>query len=90
MEVEDEEDIFVGDRVTCVMKIVHKNLLPEGVSVEEAMKGELDKESESEEEEEEEKEKEEKNDKVALSAEELREMSVSELKLEKDVVYSQR
>lgn len=88
MEVEDEEDIFVGDRVTCVMKIVHKNQLPEGVSVEEVMKGEIDKESESEEEEEEKKE--EKNDKMALSVEELREMSVSELKLEKDVVYSQR
>lgn len=46
MEVEDEEDIFVGDRVTCMMKIVHKNQLPEGVSVEEVMKGETDKESE--------------------------------------------
>lgn len=34
--------------------------------------------------------KEEKNDKMALSVEELREMSVSELKLEKDIVYSQR
>ena len=87
MEVEDEEDIFVGDRVTCMMKIVHKNQLPEGVS--EVMKGETDKESESEEEEMKEV-KEEKNDKMALSVEELREMSVSELKLEKDIVYSQR
>ena len=89
MEVEDEEDIFVGYRVTCMMKIVHKNQLPEGVSVEEVMKGETDKESESEEEEMKEV-KEEKNDKMALSVEELREMSVSELKLEKDIVYSQR
>ena len=75
--------------MTCMMKIVHKNQLPEGVSVEEVMKGETDKESESEEEEMKEV-KEEKNDKMALSVEELREMSVSELKLEKDIVYSQR
>ena len=40
MEVEEEEDIFVGDRVTCVMKVVHKNWLPEGMTVEEALKGE--------------------------------------------------
>lgn len=86
--MEDEDDIFVGDRVTCVMKIVHKNLLPEGVSVEEALNGDMNKESESESEEEEKEE--EKSDKMALSAEELHEMSVSEYQLERDVVYSQR
>lgn len=86
--MEDEEDIFVGDQVTCLMKIVHKNLLPEGMSVEEAMKGGVDEESESEEEK---KEKENgMSDKVALSAEELSELSDSEMKLDKDVVYSKR
>ena len=45
MEVEEEEDIFVGDRVTCVIKVVHKNWLPEGMTVEEALKGEEKEES---------------------------------------------
>ena len=37
----DEEDIFVGDIVTCFVKVVHENLLPEGVSVKDVMEGKV-------------------------------------------------
>ena len=58
-EVSDEEDIFVGDVVTCFVKVVHENLLPEGVSVKDVMEGKVpDVEEEDEEEEEKEEEKE--------------------------------
>ena len=52
----DEEDIFVGDVVTCFVKVVHENLLPEGVSVKDVMEGKVPDVEEEEEEEEEEKE----------------------------------
>ena len=83
MEVEEEEDIFVGDRVTCVMKVVHKNWLPEGMTVEEALKGE-EEESESEEKEEEEEEKQ------ALSVEELNGMRESMVPSEREIVLSKQ
>ena len=58
-EVSDEEDIFVGDIVTCFVKVVHENLLPEGVSVKDVMEGKVpDVEEEEEEEEKKEEEKE--------------------------------
>ena len=79
MEVEEEEDIFVGDRVTCVIKVVHKNWLPEGMTVEEALKGEKEEESEKEEEE-----------KQALSVEELNGMRESMVPSERDIVLSKQ
>ena len=85
MEVEEEEDIFVGDRVTCVIKVVHKNWLPEGLTVEEALKGEEKEESE---EESEESEKEE--EKQALSVEELTGMRESMVPSERDIVLSKQ
>ena len=86
MEVEEEEDIFVGDRVTCVMKVVHKNWLPEGMTVEEALKGE-EKESEESESEE---EKEEEEEKQALSVEELNGMRESMVPSEREIVLSKQ
>ena len=80
MEVEEEEDIFVGDRVTCVLKVVHKNWLPEGMTVEEALNG---KESEEESEEEEE-------EKQAMSMEELNGMHESMVPSEREIVLSKQ
>ena len=85
MEVEEEEDIFVGDRVTCVLKVVHKNWLPEGMTVEEALKG---KEEESEEREE--SEEEEKEEKQAMSMEELNGMHESMVPSEREIVLSKQ
>ena len=81
MEVEEEEDIFVGDRVTCVLKVVHKNWLPEGMTVEEALKGKEESEEESEEEEEE---------KQAMSMEELNGMHESMVPSEREIVLSKQ
>lgn len=84
MEVEEEEDIFVGDRVTCVLKVVHKNWLPEGMTVEEALKG---KEEESEESE---GESEKEEEKQALSMEELNGMHESMVPSEREIVLSKQ
>ena len=46
----------MGDIVTCFVKVVHENLLPEGVSVKDVMEGKVPDVEEEEEEEEEEKE----------------------------------
>ena len=81
MEVEEEEDIFVGDRVTCVLKVVHKNWLPEGMTVEEALNGKEESEEESEEEEEE---------KQAMSMEELNGMHESMIPSEREIVLSKQ
>lgn len=81
MEVEEEEDIFVGDRVTCVLKVVHKNWLPEGMTVEEALNGKEESEEESEEEEEE---------KQAMSMEELNGMHESMVPSEREIVLSKQ
>ena len=85
MEVEEEEDIFVGDRVTCVLKVVHKNWLPEGMTVEEALKGKEEESEESEESEEEEKE-----EKQAMSMEELNGMHESMVPSEREIVLSKQ
>lgn len=81
MEVEEEEDIFVGDRVTCVLKVIHKNWLPEGMTVEEALNGKEESEEESEEEEEE---------KQAMSMEELNGMHESMVPSEREIVLSKQ
>lgn len=81
MEVEEEEDIFVGDRVTCVLKVIHKNWLPEGMTVEEALKGKEESEEESEKEEEE---------KQAMSMEELNGMHESMVPSEREIVLSKQ
>ena len=81
MEVEEEEDIFVGDRVTCVLKVVHKNWLPEGMTVEEALNGKEESEEESEKEEEE---------KQAMSMEELNGMHESMVPSEREIVLSKQ
>lgn len=47
--MEDEEDIIVRDVVTCIVKVVRENMLPEGVTVENVMNGKIPEESESEE-----------------------------------------
>ena len=80
MEVEEEEDIFVGDRVTCVLKVIHKNWLPEGMTVEEALKGKEESEEESAEEEE----------KQAMSMEELNGMHESMVPSEREIVLSKQ
>ena len=67
----DEEDIFVGDIVTCFVKVVHENLLPEGVSVKDVMEGKV---PDVEEEEEEEEKEEEKEEKEMMTAEEFNAM----------------
>ena len=82
MEVEEEEDIFVGDRVTCVLKVVHKNWLPEGMTVEEALNGKEESEEESEEAREEEKQ--------AMSMEELNGMHESMVPSEREIVLSKQ
>ena len=82
MEVEEEEDIFVGDRVTCVLKVVHKNWLPEGMTVEEALNGKEESEEEREEESEEEKQ--------AMSMEELNGMHESMVPSEREIVLSKQ
>ena len=82
MEVEEEEDIFVGDRVTCVLKVVHKNWLPEGMTVEEALNGKEESEEESEEQSEEEKQ--------AMSMEELNGMHESMVPSEREIVLSKQ
>lgn len=87
MEVEEEEDIFVGDRVTCVLKVVHKNWLPEGMTVEEALKG---KESEEESEESEEESEKEEEEKQAMSMEELNGMHESMVPSEREIVLSKQ
>ena len=69
----DEEDIFVGDIVTCFVKVVHENLLPEAVSVKDVMEGKVP-DVEEEEEEEEEKEEEKKEEKEMMTAEEFNAM----------------
>lgn len=92
--MEDEEDIFPGDPVTCVVKIVQKQMLPEGVTVEQAMKGDLpdiDSDSEEEEEVKEDEKNGEDEVKMALTVEEMEEMAKPEkLKLEPGVVYSKQ
>ena len=60
--MEDEEDVFVGDVVTCVLKVVRENELKEGVTPQQVLAGEVketEESEESEESEEEEKEEEE-------------------------------
>ena len=62
--------------MTCFVKVVHENLLPEGVSVKDVMEGKVpDVEEEEEEEEEEKKEEEEKEEeKEMMTAEEFNAM----------------
>ena len=88
--MEDEEDIFPNDPVTCTLKIVQKQLLPEGVTAKQAMEGEIPEEdSDEEKEEEEETEKEEEEVKMALTAEEMEEMAKPRgVTLEPGIVYS--
>ena len=50
--MEDEEDIFVGDMVTCVVRVVRENELKEGVTAKQVFAGEVPEEEEEEEEEE--------------------------------------
>ena len=63
----------MGDIVTCFVKVVHENLLPEGVSVKDVMEGKVPDVEEEEEEEEEEKE-EKKEEKEMMTAEEFNAM----------------
>ena len=48
--MEDEEDIFVGDMVTCVVRVVRENELKEGVTAKQVLAGEMPEEEEEEEE----------------------------------------
>ena len=70
----DEEDIFVGDIVTCCVKVVHENLLPEGVSVKDVMEGKVPDVEEEEEEEEKKEEEEKEEEKEMMTAEEFNAM----------------
>ena len=103
-EVEDEEDIFVGDMVSCKVKIVRENMLPAGATVEDVMNGKLPEEEESEEEELEKKsEKSEKPEKPEEKPEEKEMMTAEEftsmldetpveplIEFEAGVVYSKK
>ena len=92
--MEDEEDIFPNDPVMCNLRIVQKQLLPEGVTVKQAMDGEIpeedsDVEEEKKEEIEEASEKKEEEVKLALTAEEMEEMAKPQgVTLEPGIVYS--
>lgn len=91
MEVEDEEDIFVGDMVTCVVRVVRENELKEGVTVQQVLAGEVPEE----EEEEEEVKEEVKEEKTMLTAEEFEKLASEyenpeRVQLERGVVYSKR
>lgn len=92
--MEDEEDIFVGDIVTCSVKIVHENLLPENISAKDvaAGKAHLNDSEESEEEDEKAEKVEEEKPKVAMTIDELDEMEarVKKLHLEPGMVYSKQ
>ena len=46
--MEDEEDIFVGDMVTCVVRVVRENELKEGVTAKQVLAGEMPEEEEKE------------------------------------------
>ena len=88
--MEDEEDIFVGDMVTCVVRVVRENELKEGVTAKQVLAGEMPDEEEEEEEEEEEKE-----EKTMLTAEEFEKLASEAEKperaqFERGVVYSKR
>ena len=85
--MEDEEDIFVGDMVTCVVRVVRENELKEGVTAKQVFAGEMP--------EEEEEEKEEAKEKTMLTAEEFEKLASEAEKperaqFERGVVYSKR
>lgn len=86
--MQDEEDIFVGDVVTCILKVVHENLLPENVSAKDVAAGVVsldESENESDKEEEE-------NPKRAMTIDELEatETKRSRLHLSPGIVYSKQ
>lgn len=90
--MEDEEDIFVGDIVTCVVRVVRANELKEGVTAKQVLAGEVPEESEEESEEE---VKEEVKEKSILTAEEFEKLASAyenpeRVQLERGVVYSKR
>lgn len=84
----------MGDIVTCSVKVVHENLLPENVSAKDVIAGTAHwNESEESEEETEKAEKtEEEKPKVAMTIDELDEMEsrVKRLHLEPGMVYSKK
>ena len=85
--MEDEEDIFVGDMVTCVVRVVRENELKEGVTAKQVLAGEMPEEEEEEEEE--------KEEKTMLTAEEFEKLASEAEKperaqFERGVVYSKR
>ena len=92
--MEDEEDIFVGDIVTCSVKVVHENLLPENVSAKDVIAGTAKWNESEESEEESEKTEEEKGEKpkLAMTIDELDEMEahVKRLHIEPGVVHSKK
>lgn len=92
--MEDEEDIFVGDIVTCSVKVVHENLLPENVSAKDVIAGTAKWNESEESEEESEKTEEEMGEKpkLAMTIDELDEMEahVKRLHVEPGVVYSKK
>ena len=92
--MEDEEDVFVGDVVTCVLKVVRENELKEGVTPQQVLAGEVKETEETEESEEEEKEGE-KEEKNIVTAEEYEQMASEfekpeAIQFERGVVYSKR
>ena len=95
--MEDEEDIFVGDTVSCKVKIVHENLIPAGATLEDVLNGTLPEEDETEESEKEVEEVEEEKEtpKEMMTAEEfnslLDETPVEPaIEFEPGVVYSKK
>lgn len=95
--MEDEEDVFVGDVVTCVLKVVRENELKEGVTPQQVLAGEVKEteESEESEESEEEEKEEEKEEKNIVTAEEYEQMASEfekpeAIQFERGVVYSKR
>lgn len=92
----------MGDIVTCIVKVVRENMIPEGVTVEQVMNGEIPEESESEECEEGEEPKESEkveevgeSDKNIMTAEEFNSMLDETeveplLQFEPGIVYSKQ
>lgn len=82
--MEDEEDIFEGDVVTCVVRVVRANRLPAGVTAEQVMEQGLPQQDEQDEQDEQEEAAQ-----PAEPAEAIAEMT-EQLELEPGVVLSQR
>ena len=66
--------MFVGDVISCYIKAVRENLIPEGKTVEDVLNGSIEEEEEEEEVKEEEEEVKEEGNKNIMTSEEVQQM----------------